>query len=283
MGRNCKKVLKLEKWINKPRFYAAAVCLFTEWIALYPQLQKPWAEMWGQLCIEVGACVWTCECVYVCTCAHTGTDSCREVWLTLLGPWKRRIQNKSVSSAHTTEFKPSLNFVLTTVLIIPATHVENDPYPVNEHKFVCLARSEAKQTETSKLEQRKVYFRAMQGDGWLVPPTPLNSLKGFSKALLKARWGVRLAVRNLLVWESFVLAAVYIGHIRIFRWTSQGHKCYSPLCNFLSLCDWKSVIPLKVRALRMGFLYVSGSRQHAFTKGAESVWLSRGHGAQMFK
>ena len=58
----------------------------------------------------------------------------------------------------------------------------------------------------------------------------------------------------------------------------QGDKCYSAFCNFLSLCDWKSVIPLKVRALRMGFLYVSGHRQHAFTKSAEAAWLSRGHG-----
>ena len=34
-GRNCNEVLKLEKWINKPPFYEAAMCLFIEWIALY--------------------------------------------------------------------------------------------------------------------------------------------------------------------------------------------------------------------------------------------------------
>ena len=33
----------------------------------------------------------------------------------------------------------------------------------------------------------------------------------------------------------------------------QQHKYSSLFCNFLSLYDEKSVIPLKVRALRMGF------------------------------
>ena len=38
----------------------------------------------------------------------------------------------------------------------------------------------------------------------------------------------------------------------------QQDKCSSLFCNFLSLCEWKSVILLKVRALRMGLLYISG-------------------------
>ena len=33
----------------------------------------------------------------------------------------------------------------------------------------------------------------------------------------------------------------------------QQDKCYSLFCNFLSLCEWISVIPLNVRALRMGY------------------------------
>ena len=33
----------------------------------------------------------------------------------------------------------------------------------------------------------------------------------------------------------------------------QQDKCYSLFNNFLSLCEWKSVIPLKARALRMGY------------------------------
>ena len=49
----------------------------------------------------------------------------------------------------------------------------------------------------------------------------------------------------------------------------QQDKYYSLFYNYLSRYEWKSVIPLKVRALRMGFLCVSGHRQHAFTKGAE--------------
>ena len=32
----------------------------------------------------------------------------------------------------------------------------------------------------------------------------------------------------------------------------QQDKCYSLFCSFLSLYEWKSAIPLKVRALRMG-------------------------------
>ena len=32
----------------------------------------------------------------------------------------------------------------------------------------------------------------------------------------------------------------------------QQDKCSSLFCNFLSLCEWKSVVLLKVRALRMG-------------------------------
>ena len=33
----------------------------------------------------------------------------------------------------------------------------------------------------------------------------------------------------------------------------QQDKCHSLFCNYLSLCEWKSVIPLKVRALSMGY------------------------------
>ena len=32
--------------------------------------------------------------------------------------------------------------------------------------------SEGKQTTTSSLQQRKVYCRAMQGEGWLLPQNP---------------------------------------------------------------------------------------------------------------
>ena len=40
-------------------------------------------------------------------------------------------------------------------------------------------------------------------------------------------------------------------------------KCYSLFCNFLSLYEWASVIPLKVRALRMGCPVHFSYRQHS--------------------
>ena len=40
-------------------------------------------------------------------------------------------------------------------------------------------------------------------------------------------------------------------------------KCYSLLCNSLSLYEWKSVIPLKVRALRMAYPVYFRLRQHS--------------------
>ena len=33
----------------------------------------------------------------------------------------------------------------------------------------------------------------------------------------------------------------------------QQDECYSLFCNVLSLHEWKSVLPLKVKALRMGY------------------------------
>ena len=57
-----------------------------------------------------------------------------------------------------------------------------------------------------------------------------------------------LVVANFLVLESFVLAAVHIGQVN-----HQQDRCYSLFCKFLSLYEWKSVIPLKVRALGMGY------------------------------
>ena len=40
------------------------------------------------------------------------------------------------------------------------------------------------------------------------------------------------------------------GHIPI---NLQQDKCYALFCNFLSLYEWKSDKPLKVRTLRMGY------------------------------
>ena len=60
--------------------------------------------------------------------------------------------------------------------------------PVVKHKFMCLTHSvRLNKLKHGSLDQRKVYCRAEQGDGWLVPPKTPNSPMAFSKALLKAK------------------------------------------------------------------------------------------------
>ena len=43
----------------------------------------------------------------------------------------------------------------------------------------------------------------------------------------------------------------------------QQDKYYSVFCNFVSLCEWKSVIPLKGQNPERALLYVSGHRQNS--------------------
>ena len=131
-----------------------------------------------------------------------------------------------------------------------------DTVVIKECKFLCLTHSEAKQTETSywSLEQRKFYCRAMQEE-WVAhtPKTP-NSSKGFSKALLKARWG-KGVVHCCKLPGAGILCSCRCpsrsGHSVPIN--LQQDKCYSLFCNFLSLYEWKRVIPLKVKALRMAY------------------------------
>ena len=63
-----------------------------------------------------------------------------------------------------------------------------------------------------------------------------------------------LFVANFLVQESFVLTARCLlssGHnVPI---TSNKTIVIFLFCNFLLLCEWESVVHLKVRALRMGY------------------------------
>ena len=54
---------------------------------------------------------------------------------------------------------------------------------------MCLMHRDAKQTETSSLEQRKVYCRTKQGEWVACAQKTLNSPEGFSKEFLKVRWG----------------------------------------------------------------------------------------------
>ena len=80
------------------------------------------------------------------------------------------------------------------------------------------------------LEQGKFYWKAIQGEVWLIPvlshPPPQphlcprkvpNSWKGFSKAHLKVRWQrVMVNCCRLPIWDSFVLVFVHVGQDMIF-------------------------------------------------------------------
>ena len=65
--------------------------------------------------------------------------------------------------------------------------------------------------------------------------------------------GMWLVVSKFLVSESFVLAAVHVGQVMNVPVNLQQDKCYSLFYNFLSLYEWKSLTPLKARALRMSY------------------------------
>ena len=103
------------------------------------------------------------------------------------------------------------------------------------------------------LEQRKVYCRAVQGDRWLMPPNP-ELPKGFQQSIFKGkvREGCGLLLQISWFWNPLFLqpSTQVRSHIPV---NLQQDKCYSLFCNFLSLYEWKSVIPLKVRALRVGY------------------------------
>lgn len=53
---------------------------------------------------------------------------------------------------------------------------------VTENKFACLRKS-----QVSEFEGKMFYWRAIEGDRWLVLKNPLKSTEGFSKAFLKAK------------------------------------------------------------------------------------------------
>jgi len=60
---------------------------------------------------------------------------------------------------------------------------------------MCLIHSEAKKLKGRSLEQRKVYCRAMQGIGWLIPSPhqkkSLNCLMVFREKFLEPKFGLR--------------------------------------------------------------------------------------------
>ena len=123
---------------------------------------------------------------------------------------------------------------------------------VTECKFVCPMHIEGKQTKMLDFGAEKSLL--LQGHARRqvahAPQNP-NSLKGFSKAFLKARRG------RGLVGYCTLLGVGILCSCRCPR--RSGHDVpvnlqQDKFYNYLSLCEWKSVIPLKVRALRMGYL-----------------------------
>lgn len=59
-------------------------------------------------------------------------------------------------------------------------------------------------------------------------------------------------LQNIWCWDAlFSHLSTRSGHHVPLK--LQQDKCYSLLCNFLFPYEWKSVIPLKVTALKMGY------------------------------
>ena len=74
-----------------------------------------------------------------------------------------------------------------------------------------------------------------------------------------------LVITDFLVQESFV----HVSQVTVFLLTSNKNQCYSLLCNFFCLYEWKGVTPLKVRALRKGYPVYFRLRQHSELKAKE--------------
>ena len=62
-----------------------------------------------------------------------------------------------------------------------------------------------------------------------------------------------MVVTDFLGSESFVLASVLLVQVMIFLQTSNKLNAIL-FCNFLSLYEWKSVIPIQVRVYKMVYL-----------------------------
>ena len=81
-----------------------------------------------------------------------------------------------------------------------------------------------------------------------------------------------LVVANFLAKESFFSCSCSGGSGHNVPINFQQDNCYSLFCNFLSLYEWKHVIPLKVRALKMGspvYFRLIGNILLLLTKDAE--------------
>ena len=118
------------------------------------------------------------------------------------------------------------------------------------------------------------------------PPQTLNSPEGFSKASLKVRWGRRCGWCFKLLGVGILCSCSYpcrsSHHVTV---NLQPDKCCSLFCNILSPYEWKSVVPLKVRTLRIGcpIIFQSIGNILFFTEDAEAAWLGTGNRAQRLK
>ena len=122
--------------------------------------------------------------------------------------------------------------------------------PVTEHKFLCSMASEAKQSGMSEFGAEKGVLQGHTRRWVPLPNKSPNSPKAFSKTFWKARWGCR---RWLLQtsWRRKILCPLRSG--RGVPVTSNKENVV--LCSTTFICIWmKSVMPLKARALRMGYL-----------------------------
>ena len=125
---------------------------------------------------------------------------------------------------------------------------------VTESKFILLAAKQVNKSRDELLRQGIVALfgkPADQEDGGLV--FQRTALPKLELRLVLHQKGSGVGCCKLLRVKSLCscICPCRTGHDAPV--TLQGDKCYSLFCNFLSLYDWESVIPLKVRALRIGY------------------------------
>ena len=105
-------------------------------------------------------------------------------------------------------------------------------------KFVCPTHSEAKQYRNFGVWSRERFIAGPCKEmGGSCPKSP-NSSKGFSKALLKARWGRGVVSCKLLGVEILFSCSCLHRSGHSVPVNLQQNKCYSLFCKFLSLYEW---------------------------------------------
>ena len=89
-----------------------------------------------------------------------------------------RYEHVSILAYYLLQFFPS-HLLQTTEQVLDNSILLTDVVLLLKLKSMCPMHSEAKEYQNISLEQRKVYYMALQGDALKTP----NSLKAFSKAL----------------------------------------------------------------------------------------------------